>query len=165
LEAFVALILSVKNDVVEIGDNGQLVEVRRADLSFEPRQGDEVDIFRSETEVRVALAERRAVAAGAEALHQSGQGININLAQNVTAPLADANHVLVTRGKVVNKVAYGILALLVGGLGVHHFYGGRIGLGFVYLIFCWTFIPAIIAFVEGIVALCKQADPNGNIIV
>lgn len=35
------------------------------------------------------------------------------------------------------------LALLLGGVGVHKFYLGRNG--WIYLIFCWTFIPAIIA--------------------
>ena len=41
-----------------------------------------------------------------------------------------------------------ILALFLGGLGVHHFYMGRIGLGVLYLAFCWTFIPAIVALIE-----------------
>lgn len=41
-----------------------------------------------------------------------------------------------------------LAALFLGGLGVHHFYLGRIGVGIVYLIFCWTFIPAIVALFE-----------------
>jgi TM2 domain-containing membrane protein YozV len=40
---------------------------------------------------------------------------------------------------------------LVGGIGVHKFYLGRIGQGILYLVFCWTFIPSIIAFVEAII--------------
>jgi TM2 domain-containing membrane protein YozV len=52
-----------------------------------------------------------------------------------------------------NKTTAGVLALVLGGLGVHRFYLGNIGLGIVYLLFCWTFIPALIAFVEGIVFL------------
>ena len=54
-------------------------------------------------------------------------------------------------------------ALLVGGIGVHKFYAGRVGLGIVYLLFCWTFIPALIALIEGIVAATKTADADGNI--
>ena len=65
----------------------------------------------------------------------------------------------------MNKVAYCILALLLGGLGVHKFYSGRIGLGIVYILFCWTFIPSIVAFVEFIIALTKKADANGNIVI
>jgi len=41
-----------------------------------------------------------------------------------------------------------LLAFFLGGLGVHHFFLGRNVLGAVYLLFCWTFVPAMIAFVE-----------------
>lgn len=63
----------------------------------------------------------------------------------------------------VNKLAYVLCALLVGGIGVHKFYAGRIGFGIVYFLFCWTFIPALIALIEGIVAATKTADADGNI--
>jgi ribosomal protein L37E len=60
------------------------------------------------------------------------------------------------QGAPKSRVTAGILALLVGGLGVHKFYLGKIGLGFVYLIFFWTFVPAIIAFIEGIIYLVQD---------
>lgn len=41
-----------------------------------------------------------------------------------------------------------LLALFLGGLGIHHFYLRRDGLGFVYLLFSWTGIPMLIGFVE-----------------
>jgi TM2 domain-containing membrane protein YozV len=41
-----------------------------------------------------------------------------------------------------------ILALFLGGLGAHKFYMGQIGWGIVYIIFSWTFIPAIIGLIE-----------------
>jgi TM2 domain-containing membrane protein YozV len=41
-----------------------------------------------------------------------------------------------------------LLALLLGGLGIHHFYMGNVGLGVLYMIFCWTFIPAILGLIE-----------------
>jgi len=41
-----------------------------------------------------------------------------------------------------------LLALLLGGVGAHHFYLGKNGLGIVYALFCWTFVPAILALVE-----------------
>ena len=41
-----------------------------------------------------------------------------------------------------------LLALFLGGLGIHKFYVGQPGLGVLYLLFCWTFIPSIIAIGE-----------------
>lgn len=52
-----------------------------------------------------------------------------------------------------SKLAAGLLAIFLGGVGIHKFYLGRTGQGIVYLLFCWTFVPAIIGFVEGIVYL------------
>ena len=52
-----------------------------------------------------------------------------------------------------NRIAAAIFALLLGGLGIHKFYLGRVGQGILYLIFCWTFIPAIVGFIEGIIYL------------
>lgn len=47
-----------------------------------------------------------------------------------------------------DKNTASILAFLLGGLGIHRFYLGRTVLGFVYLIFCWTFIPVFIAVID-----------------
>lgn len=69
------------------------------------------------------------------------------------------------RVKKVNKIVYCILALLLGGYGVHKFYAGKIKPGILYLIFCWTYIPGIIAFIEFIIALTKQSDAMGYITV
>lgn len=52
-----------------------------------------------------------------------------------------------------NKTVAAVLAFCLGGLGAHHFYLGQIALGVIYLLFCWTLIPAIVAFVEAIVFL------------
>ena len=52
-----------------------------------------------------------------------------------------------------NRVLAAVFAILLGGLGIHKFYLGRIGQGIIYLVFCWTFIPALIGFVEGIIYL------------
>ena len=49
-----------------------------------------------------------------------------------------------------NRTTAAILAFLLGGIGAHKFYLGKVGIGFLYLIFCWTFIPGIIALIEGI---------------
>ena len=52
----------------------------------------------------------------------------------------------------------GVLAILLGGLGIHKFYLGKIGLGIVYLLFCWTGIQAIIGLIEGIIYLCSNDE-------
>jgi TM2 domain-containing membrane protein YozV len=52
-----------------------------------------------------------------------------------------------------SRVAAGLFALLLGGIGIHKFYLGRIGQGVLYILFCWTFIPALIGLVEGIIYL------------
>lgn len=59
---------------------------------------------------------------------------------------------------IKSKVAAGILAILFGGLGIHKFYLGKIGMGILYLVFCWTYIPAIVGFIEGIVYLCSNDE-------
>jgi TM2 domain-containing membrane protein YozV len=50
-----------------------------------------------------------------------------------------------------DKNTAGILALLLGGIGGHKFYLGQTGMGLLYFLFCWTFIPACVAFIEAIV--------------
>ena len=57
---------------------------------------------------------------------------------------------------VKSKIAAGIFGILLGGLGVHKFYMGRIGLGILYLLFCCTGIPGIIGLIEGIIYLCTD---------
>ena len=57
-----------------------------------------------------------------------------------------------------NRVAAGVLALFLGGLGIHKFYMGKTGQGILCLVFCWTCIPAIIGLVEGIIFLCESDE-------
>lgn len=52
-----------------------------------------------------------------------------------------------------NKMAAALLAIFLGGLGVHKFYLGLTNLGIIYFVFCWTGIPLIIGFIEGILLL------------
>ena len=59
---------------------------------------------------------------------------------------------------VKSKVAAGLLAIFLGGIGIHKFYLGQVGMGILYLLFCWTGIPEIVAFVEGIVYLCSNNE-------
>ena len=49
-----------------------------------------------------------------------------------------------------SKTTAGILALLLGGIGIHYVYCGKALPGFVFLLLFWTGIPAILAFVQAI---------------
>ncbi|UZT96269.1 TM2 domain-containing protein [Chryseobacterium fluminis] len=44
-----------------------------------------------------------------------------------------------------SKSTAALLAFFLGGLGIHRFYLGQNIMGILYLVFCWTFIPALIA--------------------
>ena len=63
---------------------------------------------------------------------------------------------------VKSKIVAAILALILGGLGIHKFYLGQSGKGILYILFCWTYIPGIIGFIEGITILCSN-DENFQI--
>jgi TM2 domain-containing membrane protein YozV len=57
-----------------------------------------------------------------------------------------------------NRVVAALLALLLGGFGIHKFYLGKIGQGILYLLFCWTFIPTIIGWIEGVIYLTRSDE-------
>lgn len=152
-----AKIIQINNDIVTVGmDNGSLTEVRMCDLNFTPNVNDEVEIFQNEAKTIVSKKE-------APKQNEIPGGININVNNSNTV---GSQPVTTTNGKkAVNKVVYCLLAFFLGGIGVHKFYSGKIGLGILYLVFCWTYIPLIASLIEFIMALCKKADDNGMIIV
>ena len=57
-----------------------------------------------------------------------------------------------------DKTLAGILAILLGGIGVHQFYLGRTGKGILFILFCWTGIPAIIGLIQGIILLTSKDE-------
>jgi len=74
--------------------------------------------------------------------------------------LASNKNPITSHQQTVNKsrIVAAILAFFLGGLGIHKFYLGQIGWGIIYLIFCWTFIPSIVAFIEFIIYLCTSDE-------
>lgn len=151
-----AKIIKVNGNIISIGTNdGGIKEIRSTDISFVPNVGDEVEIYETENDLIVTKKEEKAH-------DSSNSGININLSnnQNGYQPMYVANNT-----KAVNRVVYCLLAFFFGGIGVHKFYAGKIGSGILYFLFCWTFVPAVVAFIELVVVLCKKADVNGNILV
>jgi TM2 domain-containing membrane protein YozV len=59
---------------------------------------------------------------------------------------------------IKSKVAAGVLAILLGSIGIHKFYLGKIGMGILYLCFCWTGIPGLVGLIEGIIYLCSNDE-------
>ena len=51
-------------------------------------------------------------------------------------------------GRKVSVLGGVLLALFLGDFGAHRFWLGEIKAGFLYLIFCWTYIPTFIAWIE-----------------
>lgn len=60
-----------------------------------------------------------------------------------------------------SKGAAALLAFFLGGIGGHKFYLGQTGAGIVYLLFCWTLIPAFVAFIE-LLILLTMSDADFN---
>ncbi len=57
-----------------------------------------------------------------------------------------------------NKTTAALLAFFLGGIGIHRFYLNQASKGVIYLIFCWTLIPAVIAFIDFIVFLTMNEN-------
>ncbi len=55
-----------------------------------------------------------------------------------------------------SRIAAGMLAIFLGGFGIHKFYLARPFQGILYVLFCWTLIPALVGFIEGIAYLCMS---------
>ena len=82
-----------------------------------------------------------------------------------------------TTERRINKWIYILLALCLGGLGLHNFYAGNTLFGIIWLVifgigFLFSFIGIgwlligmlwIVAIVQAIIALCKSSDADGCI--
>ena len=57
-----------------------------------------------------------------------------------------------------NKLIAALLAIFLGGLGIHKFYMGQTGKGILFLLLCWTGIPEVLGLIQGIVYLCDSEE-------
>ncbi|MCB0662742.1 MAG: TM2 domain-containing protein [Saprospiraceae bacterium] len=56
------------------------------------------------------------------------------------------------------KNVAGLLAIFLGGMGIHKFYLGQTGMGILYLLFSWTVIPCLVGIVEGVRFLAMSRE-------
>lgn len=57
-----------------------------------------------------------------------------------------------------DKTTATILAFFLGGIGAHRFYLGQTGLGFAYLLFCWTLVPLFLSLIDFIAFLLMSNE-------
>ncbi len=57
-----------------------------------------------------------------------------------------------------SRIAAGVLAIVLGGFGIHKFYLGKVGQGIMMLLFNWTGIPWLIGLIQGIIYLTQSDE-------
>lgn len=94
------------------------------------------------------------ISARARKCHHCGEALDPQLRAMQSAQHGGVRHY--TRTK--NKIAAGLFAILLGWIGVHKYYLGRVGQGIFYTLFFWTGIPALLGLIEGIVYLTMEDE-------
>ncbi len=61
-----------------------------------------------------------------------------------------------------NKTTAGLLGIFLGGIGIHRFYLGQGLAGVIHILFCWTFIPAFVGLIDGIILLMMSDETFNN---
>lgn len=57
-----------------------------------------------------------------------------------------------------NRFIFAIIAFFLGSLGIQEFFLGNHFRGVLGILFCWTYIPAIIAIIQIVIALFCSSD-------
>lgn len=150
-----------ENKVVIAKDDDTIVRVDYDALSFRPFVGDEVDLFLDgETYIVNEVKNKK-----------NDEGINISIVNennssatnqtNVSQNQTMINNAAVPDNrKYVNKWIYIVLAIFLGGLGIHRFYASQ-KFAVLYLLFFWTGVPALLGLIDAIIALFKKSNNQG----
>src|SRR5579859_4086821 len=107
--------------------------------------------------VMTAQSSGRAPALG-QAVFCYGCGGQIHAAAPICPKCGAPQRVAIVARGHKDKTAAIVLAFLLGGIGAHKFYLGSVGWGIIYLLFCWTFIPAVVAAIEGFIYLTQSDE-------
>lgn len=75
------------------------------------------------------------------------------------------NHAGIRQPVPVSRRKYILLALCMGWAGGHRFYTKQYALGVIYLLFCWTGIPFAMTLIDLMIALPRQADKHGMMLL
>lgn len=143
-------IIKITKQKVYIGlDNGDIKEVKKEELNFEPQLNDEVNIYENKNMTIISKKEKKVEDYIKKEINNSINNIK-----------SDVNET-----KKVNKTIYAILTILLGWAGIHKFYADKFFLGLLYFIFSWTFIPFILSILEFIKIIYQTPDKNGEILV
>ena len=144
------VVLVERDEVVVAMEDNSTQRLAYDSFTFRPEIGDLVEIFEDN---------------GKAIVHKATVDAEDKININITNAQAQNQVVAYTNKKPVSKLVYALLAILIGSLGAHKFYAGKMGTGILFLLFSWTFIPGIIGFIEGIISLFAQEDENGYILV
>ena len=110
-------------------------------------------------EAEIAVSKLRGAGAKAE-MAEVGDGYSSN---NRGSSGSSHNHSSSAPTSSKSKLVAGLLALFVGGIGVHNFYLGYMGRGIAQLLLSWTGITSIWALIEAIMIFTgSMTDANGN---
>lgn len=103
--------------------------------------------------LRAAEEAKRAATAQPNVYMNAGGGSSSSSAATAATP---SGVTVATHPK--NRMVAALLAIFVGTFGIHKFYLNRGGWGVLYLIFFWTWIPALVGFIEGIIYLINSDE-------
>lgn len=160
-----AKIISFSEETVQIGTlKGELLEIPRSNCLFaDPVIGEKVEVFGFGEHLMVkrppALKGTFSGIPAAPQVTEQKYGYEADNLPPASSVWRNPNP------KRVSKVAYVVLALLLGSVGAHKFYSGHISAALVYLIFFWTGVPAILALIDAVMGIVAPADKEGRILV